>query len=209
MQAKWIARFNAVYASAGEEAAFIVANTWLKKQIKKKESMTRTDITFERVEFVVDETTELISRTENGEEYISFKLADVFKDKLGVQLPEEVLQSWADSINSGKAVLGDVDHAHWQKLLNAGMTEEQIKAEIVKKPSIAKAVKAVFDKGRLWIQAVIDKRYKKVVQNSKGVSLEAIIKRDSQTDQVRFGELCGFTFGVKQNPVIAGTEVYA
>jgi len=208
LKAKWISIFNSTYESEGEEVAFVVANTWLKRQLKEKRVAARTGHKMDIITFEIDETKELISRTENGEEYVSFKLADVFKDKFGVQLTKGVLQKWADAINSGATVLGDSDHEYYDKLINLGYSEDEIKSEISKKPSLAKAVQAVVEKGRLWVKALIDKRYKKQIKNSKGVSLEAIITRDSN-DQVVDADLLGFTFGIKHDPVISGTEVYA
>jgi hypothetical protein len=206
---KWISIFNSVYAKEGEKVAFIVANKWLKDKVVEKKTVARTSETLERVELVIDETVEFLSRTEDGEDYISFKLADNQVDSKGVQLPEEILKKWADEINSGKILLGDIDHESWQSLLGAGLSEDQIKKEIQNKPSIAKAVRAVFEKGRLWVRAIIDKRYKKLIKGSKGVSMEAIIKRRNSDNKVFDGHLAGFTFGIKQTPVIQGTEVYA
>jgi hypothetical protein len=208
-QAKWIHVYQSVFEQNGEELALIVANKWLKEKVVEKKSIARTNESLERVSLVVDEAVEFLSRTEDGEDYVSFKLADNQVDSKGVKLPEELLKRWADEINSGKTVLGDIDHEAWQKLLESGMTEEQIKKEIQEKPSIAKAVRAVFEKGRLWVRAIIDKRYKKQIKQSQGVSLEAIIKRKVSDNSVFDGHLAGFTFGIKQTPVIPGTEVYA
>lgn len=205
-RAKWVAIFNAVFKTEGESMAFAMANKWVKEHIKKKETMARTERVRDIVEFEVDMSQDLIQRTEDGQEYISFKLADTFKDKFGVQVPPEVLQRWADAINSGEAVLGDVDHEYMTKLEQAGYSIDQIKAELKSKPSIAKAVKAVYEKGRLWVRALIDKRYKSVIQKSKGVSMEAVVNRDNQ-GRVYGGDLLGFTFAVKHDPVIQGTEV--
>lgn len=208
IRARWVAVFNSTYEDEGEEVAFIVANSWLKRKLKEKRQAARTGHRMDIITFEIDESKEFISRTEDGEEYVSFKLADVFKDKFGVQLTSNVLQKWADAINSGDTVLGDSDHEYYDQLLKLGYSEDEIKAAIKKKPSLAKAVQAVVDKGRLWVKALIDKRYKKQIQNSKGVSLEAIITRDSN-DQVVDADLLGFTFGIKHDPVISGTEVYA
>jgi hypothetical protein len=207
-RAKWVAIFNAVFATEGESMAFAMANKWVKEHIKKKETMARTEHVRSIVEFEVDMSQDLIQRTADGEEYISFKLADTFKDKFGVEVPPEVLQRWADAINSGQAVLGDVDHEYMDKLQEAGYSIDQVKSALKSKPSIAKAVKAVYEKGRLWVRALIDKRYKKLIQESKGVSMEALVTRDD-SGRVTGGDLLGFTFAVKHNPVIQGTEVVA
>ncbi len=206
IQKKWTFIYESVFEKNGKEMALIVANKWLQGQVVEKKVMARTDACLESVSFVVEDT-EFLTRTEDGEDYVSFKLADNAKDKFGVQLPDSILQAWAEKINSGEIVLGDIDHKAFEQLLNSGASDEQIKSQIKQKPSIAKAVKAVFEKGRLWVRAIIDKRYKKTIEKSKGVSLEAAVKRDLAGNVIT-GDLLGFTFGINQNPVIPGTEVY-
>lgn len=207
LQKKWKFIYESVFEENGSEMALIVANKWLKGQIVEKKTIARTESQLESISFVVEDT-EFLSRTEDGEDYVSFKLADNAKDKFGVQLPDSILMAWADKINSGEIVLGDIDHKAFEELLKSGASDEVIKSMIKQKPSIAKAVRAVFEKGRLWVRAIIDKRYKKTIEKSKGVSLEAAVKRDLAGNVIT-GDLLGFTFGINQNPVIPGTEVYA
>jgi hypothetical protein len=69
------------------------------------------------------------------------------------------------------------------------------------KKGIAKTLKAIYKDGKLWIRAVIDKRYSNAVQNSKGLSLEAVVTKDSMTNTVIDGDILGFTFGVHQSPI--------
>jgi len=207
IRARWVAIFNSVLKTNGETMAFLVANKWLKRAASARggKIVART-YQVERLKLELDNSKELIVRTENGEEYVSFKLADVFRDKFGVKLPEFLLRTWEGAINSGKVILGDVDHEEYQRLLEEGHSEEEIKERLKEKPSIAKAVKAVFDGGKLFVKAIIDKRYKRLIEKSKGVSMEALVLRDEQGNVVG-GDLIGFTFGVKQDPVISGTEV--
>jgi len=160
----------------------------------------------EKVTFILDTSKELITRTDSGDEYISFKLADNVEDELGVQLPEFVLKSWADEINANP-IVGDIDHVEYNKLIALGYTEDQIQEVLQGKKGIAKTVKAVYDKGKLWVKALIDKRYRKTIEKSKGVSLEAIISRDS-IGNITDGNLLGFTFAVENSPIIQGTEIH-
>lgn len=206
LKLKWVSVYNKAESLDGPEVAVIVANEWLKSRLTESSITARTSTTVERVSFVMD-TEQLITRTADGEECVSFKLADNMTDKFGVQLPDEVLQQWAEQINSGAVVLGDIDHQAFEILLRSGASDAVVKQKIKEKPSIAKAIRAVFEKGKLWVKAVIDKRYKKTIEKSKGVSLEAAIKRDT-SGKVFAGELLGFTFGIKHDPVIPGTEVY-
>jgi len=103
--------------------------------------------------------------------------------------------------------LGDVDHKEFESLVQAMYSEDEVKERIKEKPSIAKAVKAVFDNGALWVKAILDKRYRKMLEKSKGVSLEAIVETDN-IGTVLAGDLLGFTFGINEDPVIGGTEVH-
>jgi len=203
---KWVNVFNTVEAKEGEQVAFIVANSWLKRRLKSIATLGRTDNTVEKVTFVVDSSKELIQRTEKGEDFISFKLAEVGVDKLGQPWPEFMLKKWASQVNDGLTVVGDLDHKEMESLIKGNAPDELIEKKLREKPSIAKAIKAVFDNGKLWLKAVIDKRYKKLIQESKGVSLEAVVERDSNNNVID-GNLLGFTFGVDRDPVFDGTEV--
>ena len=202
---KWVAIYNRVFDSDGEEAAFIAANSWLKRQLTKNEPVGRT--TAVAIPLELDNTQDLVVRSEGGEEFVSFKLADIYKDQYGLQLPDTVLKEWADKINSGEIeVLGDIDHQEFKDKSIDMMLNPDF--DFKKKDGIAKTVKAIFDKGRLWVRAMIDKRYKKQLQKSKGVSMEALVKRHPETNQIVGADLLGFTFGVKDDPAISGTEVY-
>jgi len=204
---KWTAAYTASLPY-GEGPAFFAANNFLQNNLIQESIMARTKEVSQIETFTIslEGSEQIISRTEDGDEIISFKLADVFEDKYGVKLPEDILQSWADAINSGKTLLGDLDHDYLNELYAQGLSLQEIKKAMNQKPGIAKTIKAVLDNGRLWVQAVLDKRYKKIVEKSKGVSLEAHIKRDAQGNVVD-GSLLGFTFGIKKDPVIQGTGI--
>ncbi len=192
----------------GDEPGLIAANTWLINHYPTQQTaVARTSNAVEKIVLEQDETTEFISRTEDGEEYISFKLADVNRDKFGVQWNERVLRTWEQMINSGKVLVGDIDHDYYNKLVNSNLTDEEIKEMFNDKKGIAKSVKAIYDKGKLWVKALIDKRYKKLIEKAKGVSMEALITKD-ENGNVKDGDLLGFTFGVKENPVIEGSEIH-
>lgn len=197
---KWMEIFNSVYKDEGEEKAFIIANTWLKKHLVKSEIQAKT-VNAKKVEFIKFEssTTEFLSKSENGEDYIEFTLTDIYKDSQGDSYPKELLQQWADYINSGNAIIGDIDHEEYDKLLSQNLSEEQIKSMLKAKPGIAKSVKAMFNNGVLKVRAAIDKRYKKLVSAARGVSLEALVTRDSKNNIIS-GDLLGFTFGMNDTP---------
>lgn len=206
IRAQWITIFNSVMDTNGEELAFVVANKWLLRQVSSETIMARTEGKEEKVSLVINDYTQMISRTEDGNTAISFKLADVFEDKFGVALPEWLLKQWHTKINSGQ-ITGDIDHETYDKVLAENLSAEETKYKLENKKGIAKSIKAVYDKGKLWVKAIIDKSYEDVLSKTKGVSYEASIVKDDNGSIIG-GDLYGFTFGVNHNPAIEGTEVH-
>ena len=207
LRAKWVQIFNSILSTNGEEMAFIVANKWLLRQVSEKTTMARTEGTEEKVSLVIKDYTQMVSRTHDGNIAISFKLADVFEDKFGIKIPESILQKWETKLNSG-SILGDVDHEAYDQLMKQNLSDEEFTHKLENKPSIARSIKGVFEKGKLWVKAIIDKTYESILNKTKGVSMEASLIRDTDGNIID-GELHGFTFGVAHSPVIDGTEVHA
>jgi hypothetical protein len=202
LKKKWISIFNTAEDKYGEEKAFIIANTWLKRNITKKEVVAKTEKTLTLIKFEVDDSKELIKRADNGDEYIDFVLTDNLPDSKGVQYPEHILKKWVKEINSGELSLnGDIDHEEYDRLLAEGLSPEEVIARLKNKTGIAKTLKAIYEKGKLWVRAIIDKRYKKQIkEKAQGVSLEAMLLRD-EDDNIVDAELGGFTFGVDCKPI--------
>ena len=201
VKAKWISIFNEASKDEGSDVGLMVANLWLKRYL---DSIAPT---LERIQFEVDDSKpELVTRSENGQEYVSFKLADIAKDQFGIKMTPKVLQEWADKINNGANLQGDVDHQEYDRLLALGLSEEDIKDKLIGKNGLATAVQAIYEKGKLWVRALIDKRYKKVISKAKGVSMEALIQKDTDGNVLE-GDLLGWTFAVNHNPAVSGTEL--
>jgi hypothetical protein len=179
----------------GGNEGLVAANTWYMGHIKQQEALARTRQVRDRITFTIDTSEALISRTEDGEEYISAVLSDTGVDSCGTAMPEEVLKRWAEQINRDTPV-GDVDHEEYDKLIQAGYTNEQVKSKLKAKKGIAKAIKAIVDKGKLWVRLLIDKRYRNVVNKANGLSVEAIVTKDMDTNSIVDGDLLGFTFAV-------------
>jgi len=108
-----------------------------------------------------------------------------------------MLKAWAKQINENP-IVGDIDHLLYDKVLKSNMSDEQIRSVLKGKPGIAKTVKAIFQKGKLWVKAIIDKRYKRIVEKSKGVSAEAFCTWEG--NKATSGDLLGFTFNLKTSP---------
>jgi len=191
---KWVEIFNIVSESNGEELAFIVSNKWLKKYYEDHKYVKRCIINLE-----VQDTEKLISRSDDGNEYVTLVLGSTEPHKDGMVYSEALLKKWESDINKGNLNIGgDLDHELYDKLLDSGLSDDTIKKELKNKPSIAKAFKAIYENGKLFLRAMIDKRYRKIITESKGVSAEAFVKMDK--NKAIDGELLGFSFNVRTTP---------
>lgn len=201
IRTKWVALFNEAHKKYGEDRAFIIANTWLKKHIGgEKGFIKRSVIHFEVV------NNSLIKRSADGEDYVTFVLSSTSPHKDGVVFTEAMLKKWEQMINANP-IVGDVDHTLYDSLLSSYLSDDMIRNVLKNKSGIAKTVKAIYDKGKLWVKAYVDKRYKKIIQKSRGVSAEALCSwaDNMATD----GEILGFTFNVNTNPADYLAGVYA
>jgi hypothetical protein len=196
IRSKWTSVYSQL-EPLGTEEALLGANLWLTNHIQEQAVIARTKVVRDRVKFVIDTSgPELIKRTADGEEYLDFRLSDTMEDSYGTKMPEHLLRRWADIINKELPV-GDIDHEEFDRLLQAGLSDDQVKEALSKKPGIAKAVQAMVKDGVLWVRAFIDKRYKKVIEKVKGASIEAIVTKDD-AGNILDGDFLGFSFAVNQ-----------
>jgi hypothetical protein len=194
---RWIEIFNKYFESDDSSMAWDMANHWLRRVIdfqknnptteEPKDDMELVDIAFKT------ENEELVIRADGDEEYIDFILADTLYDDYGTSYEEEFLRELADYINK-HGIDGDFNHEMLYKLKDDGYSIEAIKAQMRSKPSIAKAVKATVDQGKLFIRTTFDKRYRKRIEQSKGVSIEGAFKRNKVTRRFDGGAVFGFSF---------------
>jgi hypothetical protein len=188
---QWIALFNESYSKYGESKALLIANTWLKKQLQHKQFVKRSVIQFD----VVNES--LIKRSSDGQDYVTFVLSSTTPHRDGVIFTEEMLKKWEQKINADP-IVGDIDHELYDKLLSSYLSDDQIRDVLRSKKGIAKTIKAIYDSGKLWIKAYVDKRYKRLIEKSRGVSAEALCSWNNNvaTD----GDILGFTFNINTTP---------
>ena len=114
---KWVSLFNQVYKTDGESKAMLMANTWLKKQGKRKEFVKRSVIVFDSVD------RGFIKRSSDGEDYMTFVLSSTTPHRDGKVFTEEMLKTWAQTINSNP-IVGDVDHGLYDQLLSSYLSDE-------------------------------------------------------------------------------------
>jgi len=194
LQQKWLTLDLALGRSS--------ANQWLESHIQSVNLIAQTKETecLERLVFIpVVNDQELIVQTDGDEEYVDFVLADsLVPSNDGKEWDSSLLQRWIADINNGLQVKGDIDHEEYDRFLKSGLPVEQV-AEMIKhaKKGIAKTVKAFFDKGKMYVRAIIDKRYRKIIEKANGVSLEALATKNKATGKYDQGNLLGFTFAIK------------
>ena len=134
-------------------------------------------------------------------------MADTNKNTDGDFFTEEELKVIETQINTFGSTLPDVDHEKLNSLVQRyGNNYDAIVAELRKEKGIFKNIKAVFEKGKLWIQAVLDKRYKNHTEKFKGLSIESLAKRDDD-GRLRNPKYLGFTF--TNNPKLVAAKIAA
>lgn len=198
-----IRKYVAIQRKAGNGVVGkLVADKWLKNQMSmacnRKNCVTSVKFN------VVEDGKQLIKRASNGDEYVDFVMADNKEDSDGLTIQTEVLEQWAEEINNGKVLVGDIDHEEYDYVTSNIANPDEAASILSKmKKGIAKTVKAYVEKGKLFVRAIIDKRYRKMVEKFKGVSLEAFLDTiKTATGKIaKGGDLLGFTFALKNKPV--------
>lgn len=136
----------------------------------------------------------VVTNSETEEIILDAILADTTPNTEGKFFTDEELLSISEQINSLGSTLPDVDHEKLNRLVKKyGNNYDAIVSELNKEKGIFKSIKASFEKGKLWIQAVLDKRYKNHVNKFKGLSIESLAKSD-ETGRLRNPRYLGFTF---------------
>lgn len=140
------------------------------------------------------EEPKIVMNSDTEELVMDAILADNTPNTDGKFFTEEELQDMALQINTWGSTLPDVDHEKLMSLLKKyGNNTELIKQELKQEKGIFKSIKAVVDKGKLWIQSVLDKRYKNHTDKFKSLSIEALAESDT-TGRLRKPVYLGFTF---------------
>ena len=116
---------------------------------------------------------QLISYSEQGEIVIEAVLADDQLSTDGKLFTSEALISMANKINKQGIALPDIEHKIYNKLLSESNSIEDFKSKLKQEKGIFKKIKAFFVNGKLLIKAWLDKRYSKVTQDYKSLSIEA------------------------------------
>jgi cation transport regulator len=136
-----------------------------------------------------------VKKGADGEYYLEATLSDNQFDSEGRRFTSEALQTYANQINT-YGIAGFITHRDWDdfKMANSHLSEEEfIRKARTERKGILKTVKAIYEKGKLWIKALIDKRYINHVKRYNKVSIEALVPTRYQTStEYRGGYALGF-----------------
>ena len=169
--------YNNVSGKYDEATTSKIAWGVVKKKFKKVDGKwIARGLSSDTFTFTIDtKEGELIQRAENGEFYIEGVLSDTLPDQLGTSFTEQALMDFADQINSGN-IQGGITHQEYNDLIQKYLhlpTNEFIARARKERKGILKLVKAVYEKGKLWIKALVDKRYANHVRKFNKMSIEA------------------------------------
>jgi len=166
-----------------ENLGLIIANKWLQNQV-----VSVQDFSFK----TTDE--QITFRSIGGDEYVDFLLSDNLPDSYGTKSSEDLMKEIAELVNTGKVTLeGDFNHDALYKLQESGYSKEYIKSKLGSyKQGVAKAIKAIYENGKLYLRALINPRYKKRILRAKGVSIEGSFVKEGNTFVE--GTILGFSF---------------
>jgi cation transport regulator ChaB len=175
--------FNKVYPQRGETIAFKIAWEVVKKRFKKVDGKwVAKGMGFNLYSFKLENTGEaFIKKGDDGEHYLEAVLSDNMLDSDGKAFTPEVLQDYAEQINK-YGISGFITHSDWNKFCmeHSHLPESVFIEKARQRKGILKTVKAIYDKGKLWIKALIDKRYLKRVKEFNKLSIEAFVPKNHQ-----------------------------
>lgn len=181
VQEKW-ANIYKEYSKEESSVGLGVANQWLSNY---------KPVVIEHLVFSA-ESEQLTARSIGGVEYYDFLLTDNRYDNYGTKYSESFLKELAEMINRGDLADGDFNHDTLNKLLSAGYSKDSLKEQFKSlKQGVAKAVKAIYENGKLYLRTLIDPAYKDRVLKSKGVSIEGSFVREGDT--FVSGKILGFS----------------
>ena len=179
--------YNASLKKHDENTSFKVAWESIKPYFHKKDGeWIAQGMGYDLFTFELEnkDNSMFIQQAEDGNYYMEAMLADLLPVADGWAFTEEALQDYANQINEF-GILGGITHSEYQDLMNKYShlpAEEFIAHARTERKGILKSVKAVYEKGKLWIKALIDKRYINHAKKYNKISLEAYIPKKLQVN---------------------------
>jgi|ETNvirenome_6_85_1030632.scaffolds.fasta_scaffold02344_7 cation transport regulator len=175
----------------GEDMAFKIAWAAVKKRFKKLDNKwVAKGLGHSFYRFELNKTDKLfIQKGNDGEYYLEGVLSDSNVDTMGYKFLPETLKSFANQIND-RGIFGGITHEEWDglKLKYSHLSEDEfVKKALSERKGVLKVIKAIYEKGKLWIKALVDKRYLNHVQKFKSMSIEALIPKQYQKGKMYTG----------------------
>lgn len=151
-----------------------------------------------------EEETNISMNSETEEIIMDAVLADTNPNTDGKYFTEQELEDLAFQINTFGSTVPDVDHEKLMALVKKhGRNHDAIMHELKNEKGIMKNIKASVEKGRLWIRATLDKRFKNHLDKFKALSIEAFA--DVENNRYSNPKYLGFTF--TNNPKLKGARI--
>ena len=148
----------------------------------------------------------MVSCADNGDIVLNAVLADETFNTDGKRFSKDALKSMAEKINKKGMFMPDIEHEEFKALREElGDNYDAIKAAMKDKKGILTKVKAFYNKGKLFITAWLDKRYKKHTEVYDKLSIEArgLIGNDKNV----YADADPLSFTFTNTPKIAGARV--
>jgi cation transport regulator ChaB len=190
--------YNTMYSKHKDESVSSkIAWNVVKQHFKKVDDhWVGKGMSAETYTFNIDTKDDLfIQKADDGNFYIEGTLSDIFPDSDGWSFTEEALIDFANQINN-LPIFGGITHQEWQelKMKYSHLPEEEfIEKARNERKGILKTVKAIYEKGKLWIKAIVDKRYVNQIRKFNKMSLEAYVpKQMKEAGKYLGGKILGF-----------------
>ena len=190
--------FNQMYAKHKDDSkASTIAWSVVKKHFKQVDGKwVAKGMSAETFTFSIDTKEDVfVQKADDGNFYIEGTLSDIFPDSDGWSFTEEALMDFANQINE-LPIFGGITHQEWQdlKMKYSHLPENEfIEKARTERKGILKSVKAIYDKGKLLIKAIVDKRYANHVKKFNKISLEAYVpSKLKQAGKYLGGKILGF-----------------
>jgi len=165
------------------------------------------DFNFYTFDLDIKEDT-FVTHAEDGNYYIEGVLTDTLPNLEGTQFTESALMDFAKQINEG-GIFGGISHSEYKELIMKYShlpTKEFYKKALTERKGVLRVIKAIYEKGKLWIKALIDKRYIKQIQKYKSMSIEAHIPSNMKSEgKLMGGKILGLA--LDNNPINPRTTV--
>lgn len=195
--------FNEVYKKNKSDAKSMkIAWSMVKEKFSKK-YLNLNDNT-DNIQFFTliskDSYSSIILNEEEDYIVMDAVLADTNQTNKGFRLTEEQLNFLADQINTNGSLNPDVSHEVAKKLKSTmmGASEEELSSAMKRARGVLKNIKAAVKDGKLWIQAKLNKQYKRHINRFRGLSAEFTGYKKSG-GRLGIEKFLGFTFTDKPN----------